>query len=112
MIPYGINSILRPGEIPSSPYNVAACPSRPSTRDEISGQNESSFLRTRPRYRMIPHSCCLVAGKRKLLKGIAIHTTKPRLVTLPLESHTVSKEVSQLPLTSARDASVQIASHC
>src|ERR1700683_1290589 len=96
----------RPGEIPSSPYNVAACPSRPSTLDEISGQNESSFLRMIPRYRMIPHSCCFVAGKRKLLKGIASHTTNPRLVTLPRESHTVSHEVSQLPPVSSRDASV------
>src|ERR1700733_6526395 len=96
----------RPGEIPSSPYNVAACPSRPSTLDETSGQNESSFLRMIPRYRMIPHSCCFAVGNRRLLNGIAIQTTKPWLVTLPRESHTVSHEVSQLPPVSSRDTSV------
>src|SRR5271155_3301348 len=96
----------RPGEIPSSPYSVAACPRRPCILDEISGQNESSFSRTIPRYRMIPHSCCFVAGKRKLLNGIAIHTTNPLLVTLPRESHTVPHELSKSPPVSSREASV------
>ena len=32
---------------------------------------------------MIPHCCSFVEGKRKLLNGMAIQTTKPRLVTLP-----------------------------
>ena len=61
---------------------------------------------------MIPHCCSFVEGKRKLLNGIAIHTTKPRLVTLPSEFQTVSNEVSKFPRISSRVASLQIASHC
>src|SRR5260370_34147997 len=98
--------MLRPGEIPSNPYSVAACPSLPATLYEICGQYESSVFRIIPRYRISPHSCCFVSGKRKLLNGIAIHTTKPRLVTLPRESQTASQETSQLPPVSWRNASV------
>src|SRR5579863_7870731 len=104
--------MLWPGEIPSSPYKVAAWPSRPCTLRETCGQKEFSLLREMPRYRMIPQTCSLVAAKRRLLNGISIKTTKSLLVILPREFQTVSKDVSQFPLISPRAASDQIASHC
>ena len=66
----------RPGEIPSRPYKVAAWPRRPSSLSEMCGQNESSVLRVMPRYKMIPHSCFLPAGKRRLLNGMDIEDDK------------------------------------
>src|ERR1700724_2165988 len=64
-------------------------------RLEYGGQKASSLERGISRFRMIPQVCGSLDAKRRLRNGIAIHTTKPRSVTLPVEFQTVSNDGSK-----------------
>ena len=74
-LPYGSSCMFRPGETPSMPVASAICTENPLMRRVMSGQNEVSSADGMMRPTAIPHVCGpLPAGKRRLLKGIAIHT--------------------------------------
>src|ERR1700730_5289967 len=97
-----MNCGFRDGEMCSMPPIGASWPTKLRILEVVLGQNEPSERRPTKRQTSTPHSCEVAWRKRRLLNGMLIQTMYPWGVTLPRDSQTVSKDSSQLSVSSER----------